>query len=85
MIDVCIPVNGTISVVLVNGTISVTNTAAAGAATNNEDKKVIFKNRVSFTNSIGKINIAQADNAKDIHIVMPMHNAIEYSDNYLEA
>ena len=31
---------------------------------------------------MSEINNAQVDNAKDIDIVMPMHNLIEYSDNY---
>ena len=72
--------------ILVTGTISVNNTAAAaaaaGAAVNNGDKKVIFKNCAPFTNRISEINNAQLDNAKDIDIVMPMYNLIEYSDNY---
>ena len=68
--------------ILVKGTISVNNTAAAGAAVNNNDKKVIFKNCASFTNCISEINNTQVDNAKDIDIVMPMYNLIEYSDNY---
>ena len=69
--------------ILVKGTISVNNTAAAaGAAANNTNKKVIFKNCVSFTNCISEINNVQIDNAKDIDIVIPMYNLIEYSDNY---
>ena len=68
--------------ILVKGNISVTNTAAAGAAANNTDKKVIFKNCAPFTNCISEINNTQIDNAKDIDIVMPMYNLIEYSDNY---
>ena len=68
--------------ILVKGTISVNNTAAAGAAANNTNKKVIFKNCAPFTNCISKINNTQIDNAKDIDIVMPMYNLIEYSDNY---
>ena len=68
--------------ILVKGTISVNNTAAAGAAVNNNDKKVIFKNCASFTNCISELNNKQIDNAKDIDIVMPMYNLIEYSDNY---
>ena len=68
--------------ILVKGTISVNNTAAAGAAVNNDDKKVIFKNCAPFTNCISEINNTQIDNAKDIDIVMPMYNLIEYSDNY---
>ena len=35
-----------------------------------------------FTNYISEINNTQVDNAKDIDIVMPMYNLIEYSDNY---
>ena len=68
--------------ILVKGTISVNNTAAAGAAVNNTNKKVIFKNCAPFTNCISEINNTQIDNAKDIDIVMPMYNLIEYSDNY---
>ena len=68
--------------ILVKGTISVNNTAAAGAAENNINKKVIFKNCAPFTNYISEINNRQIDNAKDINIVMPMYNLIEYSDNY---
>ena len=68
--------------ILVKGTISVNNTAAAGANANNTDKKVIFKNCAPFTNCISEINNTQTDNAKDIDIVMPMYNLIEYSDNY---
>ena len=68
--------------ILVKGTITVNNTAAADAAVNNANKKVIFKNCAPFTNCISKINNTQIDNAKDIDIVMPMCNLIEYSDNY---
>ena len=68
--------------ILVKGTISVNNTAAQGAAANNTSKKVIFKNCAPFTNCISEINNTQIDNAKDIDIVMPMYNLIEYSDNY---
>ena len=68
--------------ILVKGTISVNNSAAAGAAANNTNKKVIFKNCAPFANCITEINNTQIDNAKDIDIVMPMYNLIEYSDNY---
>ena len=69
-------------IILVKGTISVNNTAVQGAAANNTNKKVIFKNCAPFTNCISEINNTQIDNAKDIDIVMPMYNLIEYSDNY---
>ena len=68
--------------ILVKGTIDVNNTAAQGAAANNTNKKVIFKNSAPFTNCISEINNTQIDNAKDIDIVMPMYKLIEYSDNY---
>ena len=68
--------------ILVKGTITVNNTAAQGAAANNTNKKVIIKNCAPFTNCISEINNTQIDNAKDIDIVMPMYNLIEYSDNY---
>ena len=68
--------------ILVKGTITVNNSAAQGAAANNTNKKVIFKNCAPFTNCISEINNTQIDNAKDIDIVMPMYNLIEYSDNY---
>ena len=68
--------------ILVKGTIIVNNTAAQGAAANNTNKKVIFKNCAPFTNCISEISNTQIDNANDIDIVMPMYNLIEYSDNY---
>ena len=55
---------------------------AQGAAANNTNKKVIFKNCAPFTYCISEINNMQIDNAKDIDTVMPMCNLIEYSDNY---
>ena len=67
--------------ILVKGTISVNN-SAAGDAINNNNRKVIFKNCAPFTNCISEINNTQIDNAKDIDIVIPMYNLIEYSDNY---
>ena len=70
--------------ILVKGTITVNNTAAQGAAANNTNKKVIFKTCAPFTNCISEINNTQIDNAKDIDIVMPMYNLIEYSDNYVK-
>ena len=40
------------AVILAKGTITVPNTAAAGVAVNDTNKKVIFKNCAPFTNSI---------------------------------
>ena len=67
--------------ILVKGTITVNNTAAANANADNTNKKVIFKNCTPFTNCISKINNTQVDN----DIVIPMYNLIEYSDNYAKA
>ena len=68
--------------ILVKGNISLNNTAADGAAANNTDKKVIFKNSALFTNCIRKINNTQVDNAEYIDKLMSMYSLIEYSDNY---
>ena len=68
--------------ILVKGNIAVNNTAAAGAAANNTNKKVIFKNCAPFANCISKINNTDVDNAKYVDIVTPMYNLIEYSNNY---
>ena len=70
------------SYILVKGNIAVSYTAGAGAAANNTNKKVIFKNCAPFSICINKINNTQIDNAEYIDIVMPMYNLIEYSDNY---
>ena len=44
--------------------------------------KVYHLKTAPFINCISEINNTQIDNAKDIDIVMPMYNLIEYSDNY---
>ena len=59
--------------ILVKRNITINNTAAEGAAANNTNKKVIFKNCAPFTNCISKINNTQIDNAEYIDIVMPMY------------
>ena len=66
---------------LVKGKIIVNNTGTA-TAPNNRNKKVIFKNCAQSTNCLSEIDNRQVDNAKDIDIVMPMYNLIEYNDNY---
>ena len=68
------------SYILVKGTITVPNTAAS----NNINKKVIFKNCAPFIDCLREINSKEIDHAKDIDVVMPMYNLIEHSDNYLE-
>ena len=66
--------------ILVEGTISIEVTA--GGNPNNDDKEVMFKNCVPFTDCISEIKDAQIENAKNIDVVTPMHNSIEYSNNY---
>ena len=69
--------------ILVKGKITIAgagNDAVARQA-DERDKGVIFKNCAPFINCISEINNTQIDNAKDIDIIMPMYNLIEYSDN----
>ena len=70
--------------ILVKGTITIAGAGADAAArqADERDKSVIFKNCAPFINCISEINNTQIDNAKDIDIVMPMYNLMEYSDNY---
>ena len=53
------------------------NTTAAGAAVNNTNKKVTFKNCAPFANCITEINNAQVNDAQKINVVMPMYNLAE--------
>ena len=73
--------------ILVKGKITVTGVGADAAArqTDERDKGVAFKNCAPFTNCISEINNTDLDNAKDLDIVMPIYNLIEYSDNYAKA
>ena len=70
-------------VILVSATVTIPNTAAQGAAANNR-KNIIIRNCAPFTKCISQINNTQIDNAKDIDIVIPIYNLIEYSDNYFK-
>ena len=45
-------------------------------------KIIISKNCASFTDCTNEINDTYIDNARDIDVVMPMHNLTECSDNY---
>ena len=70
--------------ILVKGTITIAGAGddAAARQADERDNGATFKNCAPFTNCISEINNTQVDNAKDIDIVMPMYNLIEYSDNY---
>ena len=72
--------------ILVKGTITIAGAGddAASRQADERDKAVIFKYCAPFTNCISEINDTQVDNAKDIDILMPMYNLIEYSDNYVK-
>ena len=70
--------------ILVKGTTTITG-AWNDDATKQADERgkgVTFKNFASFTKCMSRINNTDIDNAQDIDILMPMHNLIEYSDNY---
>ena len=71
--------------IFVKGTITVPNTAAQGAAANNTNKNVIFKNCALPTSCITKTNNTQVEEAQDIDIVILIliqYNVIEYSNAY---
>ena len=70
--------------ILVKGKITITGAGddASARPADEGDKGVALKNCAPFNNCISEINNTQLDNAKDIDIVMPMYNLIEYSDNY---
>ena len=70
--------------ILVKGTITIAGEGADAATrhADERDKGIAIKNCAPFINCISEINNTQVDNAKDIDIVIPMYNLIEYSDNY---
>ena len=70
--------------ILAKGNITINKTWAA-AAPNNRKKVVIFKNCAPLTDCISEINNTQVDSPRDTNIVMPLHNLIQYNDNYLKA
>ena len=45
----------------------------------------MFKSCALFINCKSEINAIEIDNAKDLDVVMPMYNLIEYNDNYSKA
>ena len=68
----------------VKGKITITGGGDNEAARREDErnKGVTFKNCVPFTICISEINNTQINNCKDIDIIMPMYNLIEYRDNY---
>ena len=69
--------------IVVKGILTV---SATDGANNIRDTKknrpLAFKNNVSFIYCISKINGVLVENAKDLDIVMPIYNLLEYSKNY---
>ena len=63
--------------ILVDGTVRAT------AA--NDKTRLALKNCAPFTKCNLEINDEHADTAENLDIVMPMHNLIEYSDNYQDS
>ena len=69
--------------ILVKGTITITGEGDDAAKQLDErNKGAIFKNCTPFTKCISRINNTDIDTARDIDVVVPMYNLIEYSDNY---
>ena len=70
--------------ILIKGKITITGAGddAAARQADERDKGVAFKNCAPFTNCICETNNTEIDNYKDIGIVMPLYNLLEYSDNY---
>ena len=75
--DGYIPVSGT-------KTISGIGNDDVAKRADERDKLVIFKNFVPFIDCVSEINNNQINNSKNIDVVMPIYNLIEYSDNYLK-
>ena len=69
---------------LAKGTITITGEGADDAAKRLDERNrgMLFKNCAPFINCKTEINNTEIGNAKDIDIVMPMYNLIEYRDNY---
>ena len=59
--------------------------SVADAGASNEDKQLIFKNCAPFTDCISELKNTRIDNVKNIDLVIPMFNLIEYSDNYFKS
>ena len=71
--------------ILVKGIITRTGVAADAAARQVDERdKTLTLKIVIFTNCISRINNRDIDIARDIDILMPMYNLIEYSDNYFK-
>ena len=75
------------SYILLRWTITISGVGADEVTQEADEKKknkdLIFKNCASFADCISEINNIQVNNLKDLVVVMPIYNLIEYSiDNY---
>ena len=70
--------------ILVKGTTTIIGSGhdAAAKPADKKNKGLMFENYAPFTNCKSETNNTEIDNTKDIDIVMPMYNLIEYSNNY---
>ena len=58
------------------------NISATGG---NANTKVAFKNCAPFRRCVTHINDEHVETTKNLDIIMPMYNLIEYSDNYVDS
>ena len=65
--------------ILVKGRITITGAGNNDNARQADEivKGVMCKNCAPFTNCISEINNTQIDNAKDLDVIMPMHNLVK--------
>ena len=63
-----------IIVIHVKGTITFPNTAVAGVAVNDTNKKVMFKSCTPLTDFITETNNTQVDGAQKIDVVIPKYD-----------
>ena len=67
--------------IVVKGDITLTKTHRKGII-DIRNRFLASKNKAPFTNCISKINNVLTDNVKDLDIVIPMYNFLEYNKKY---
>ena len=65
--------------IVVNGVVTV---SAEERDRNEIDRDFLLKNNAPFISCISKINGVLIENAKDLDVVIPMYNLLEYNKNY---
>ena len=70
--------------ILVSKTLTIDRAGADDAAIrlDERNKRVIFKNWAPFTDCTSETKKTQIYNAKDLDVVMPMYNLIEFDESY---